>query len=426
MSALLKSPPQARSSHGWSLVCQGDGDALPLRSFPCIVGRQPGLPVRIIHATVSLCHAQIYLVDNKLIVADLESRNGTFVNGERITSERTVKSGDLLQFGATAYRVENQSWSDVSVTCQSEDAGDLALALAQFDKLLGDQSVVPHYQPIVDAASGQTIAYEALARSSLFGLDKPAMMFKAAEYFQKEAELSRILRLAGLSCTDPLTQKPHLFLNTHPAELRDLKPLVLSLRDLRRMRPEQPITLEVHEAAAVDLKTMKMLRLALDDMQMGLAYDDFGAGQARLHELVEARPDYLKFDRQLICGLDAAGPDRQQLIESLVSISKQLGIVTLAEGVETAEEAEACKKVAFELMQGYFYGRPAAAEYEFSARKEAARQAAPELPEPVKRLTEIRPKNPTVCPLSRRSRWIGWLRSARQFCGRFFGRRSVE
>jgi EAL domain-containing protein (putative c-di-GMP-specific phosphodiesterase class I) len=243
--------------------------------------------------------------------------------------------------------------------------GDLALALAQFDKLIADQTVVPHYQPIVEVATGKAIAFEALARSSLFGLDKPAMMFKAAEYFQKEAELSRILRLAGLACTNPDTQQPHLFLNTHPAELRDLKPLVLSLRDLRRMRPEQPMTLEVHEASAVDLATMKMLRLALDDLQMGLAYDDFGAGQARLHELVEARPDYLKFDRQLICGLDSAGADRMQLVESLVTISKQLGIATLAEGVETADEAEACKRVGFELIQGYYYGRPAALAFEF-------------------------------------------------------------
>jgi EAL domain-containing protein (putative c-di-GMP-specific phosphodiesterase class I) len=91
---------------------------------------------------------------------------------------------------------------------------------------------------------------------------------------------------------------------------------------------------------------------------MKLAYDDFGAGQARLNELVEARPDYLKFDRKLIAGLDAANKNRQQLLESLVLMSRQLGIVTLAEGIETAGEAEACRRVGFELMQGYYFGRP--------------------------------------------------------------------
>jgi len=114
----------------------------------------------------------------------------------------------------------------------------------------------------------------------------------------------------------------------------------------------------VHEACAVDAATIKLLRLVLDGLGMRLAYDDFGAGQARLHELVEARPDYLKFDRKLVAGLDVASTDRQQLVESLVLMSRQLGIVTLAEGIETAGEAEACRRMGFELMQGYFFGRP--------------------------------------------------------------------
>ena len=109
----------------------------------------------------------------------------------------------------------------------------------------------------------------------------------------------------------------------------------------------------------MDVATIKMLRLVLTDLNMKLAYDDFGAGQARLNELVEARPDYLKFDRKLIAGLNSANTSRQQLVQSLVTMSKQLGITTLAEGVETAEEAAACKQIGFELMQGFYFGKPA-------------------------------------------------------------------
>src|SRR5262245_19701021 len=107
---------------------------------------------------------------------------------------------------------------------------------------------------------------------------------------------------------------------------------------------------------------MKMLRLALDDLHMTLGYDDFGAGQARLAELAEARPEYVKFDRQLISGIDRPGRHRRQVVESLVEMCKQLGIVTLSEGVETASEAAACRDLGFELMQGYFCGRPAGAK----------------------------------------------------------------
>jgi EAL domain-containing protein (putative c-di-GMP-specific phosphodiesterase class I) len=360
MRSLAANLLHARADGQWTLVAQDKDDILAIRAFPCQIGRHPGVPIRVIHPTVSLIHAELRRVGEGLELADLSSRNGTFINGQRLTGTRLVKGDDLLQFGAAVFRLQHQSQLPMSLnaTCQSEDIGDLALALAQFEKLVSDASIVPVYQPIVIAATAEIIAYEALARSRLFGLDKPAQMFQAAEYFHMEAELSRMLRREEL-VTSSAVELPHLFLNTHPTELMDLKRLILSLREIRACRPNQPLTLEVHEAAAADLNTMKMLRMVLGDLNMKLAYDDFGAGQARLNELVEARPHFVKFDRQMISGLDKADPSRAQMIESLVGMCRQLGIVTLAEGVETAPEAEACRKVGFELMQGYHFGRPA-------------------------------------------------------------------
>jgi EAL domain-containing protein (putative c-di-GMP-specific phosphodiesterase class I) len=348
-----------RAAQGWSLVAHGDGDVLPLRTFPCRIGRQPGLPVRVVHPTVSLLHAEVRLADDNLWLSDLDSRNGTFVNGRRLNGQQQICLGDLVQFGAAVFRLHNDQRTNLAGTACSEDMGDLALAIAQFDKLIEEQVVVPHYQPIVESTGGTTVAYEALARSRLFGLDNPAMMFKAAEYLQKEALLSRMLRVEALRRCGHYHPR-HIFLNTHPAELQDLKQLITSLQEVRQQHPDQPLTLEVHEACAVDASTIKLLRTVLDDLDMKLAYDDFGAGQARLHELVEARPDYLKFDRKLVAGLDAATPDRLQLVESLVQMAHQLGIATLAEGIETPGEAETCRRIGFEFMQGYYFGRPIA------------------------------------------------------------------
>ncbi len=360
MQSLAANLLHARGEGLWSLVAQDKDDVLTLRSFPAQVGRHPGVPVRVIHPTVSLVHAELRRKVEGLELADLSSRNGTFVNGKRVSGTELIQDGDLLQFGAAAFRLRHQSQLQgaLNATCRSEDIGDLALAHAQFEKLVSEASVVPVYQPIVHAPSSEVYAYEALARSRLFGLDKPALMFQAAEYFHMEAELSRLLRREEL-VTSSAVDQPHLFLNTHPAELTDLKRLILSIREIRTARPKQPLTLEVHEAAAADLNTMKMLRLVLEDLNLKLAYDDFGAGQARLNELVEARPHFVKFDRKLIMGLDRADGSRRQMVESLVAMCRQLGIITLAEGVETASEAEACRLVGFELMQGYHFGRPA-------------------------------------------------------------------
>lgn len=98
---------------------------------------------------------------------------------------------------------------------------------------------------------------------------------------------------------------------------------------------------------------------ALVELNMGLAYDDFGAGQSRLNELTETAPDYVKFDMSLIRNIDAASPQRQEVLASLIQIVHNLGILSVAEGIETQAEGETCLKMGFDLAQGFFYGRPA-------------------------------------------------------------------
>ena len=321
-------------------MAQDTHDVLPVRTFPCQIGRHPTAPIRVMHPTVSTIHAELRRHGDTLELADLSSRNGTFVNGKRVSDPQLVRADDLLQFGGAVFRLQNQP-------CESKcKRRSMPLAKAKTSAIWPwhwrsskSSSATPPSCPSISRSSRPTRARLLPMRrwpaAGLFGLDKPAQMFQAAEYFQMEAELSRMLRREELTTTSE-TDLPHLFLNTHPTELADFKQLVLSLREIRDKRPTQPLTIEVHEAAAADIGTMKMLRMVLDDLNMKLAYDDFGAGQARLHELVEARPDFVKFDRKLMMNLDKADASRRQLIESLVNMCRQLGIVTLAEGVETA------------------------------------------------------------------------------------------
>ena len=103
---------------------------------------------------------------------------------------------------------------------------------------------------------------------------------------------------------------------------------------------------------------MRELHGQLRALDMKLAYDDFGAGQARLVELIDVPPDYLKFDRKLIQDIHAASAQRQQMLGTLVRMVRDLGIAPLAEGVETEEEASTCGQLGFTLAQGYLYGRP--------------------------------------------------------------------
>jgi len=101
----------------------------------------------------------------------------------------------------------------------------------------------------------------------------------------------------------------------------------------------------------------------LKDLNIQLAYDDFGVGQTRLLDLSEIPPDTLKFDMSLVQGLYRAGIKRQQMVATLVMMVRDFGITPLAEGIESREDMEICRKIGFQLAQGYFFGHPHPADH---------------------------------------------------------------
>ena len=70
--------------------------------------------------------------------------------------------------------------------------------MMQFDRLINEGGVYPHYQPLVTLQNQETFAYEILGRSKLFGLQTPDKMFYAASQLNLEAELSEVFRFQGI------------------------------------------------------------------------------------------------------------------------------------------------------------------------------------------------------------------------------------
>ncbi len=328
-----------------------------VQTSPFSVGRRPGSSMQLNHRTISGHHADLTMEQGQLWVIDRQSTNGTYVNGRRTTEPVPLREEDLLQFADVAFRVKRDDRVTNCHTVQ-EDVCDQALALVQFDRLMENRLVTPFFQPIIDLLTGRYIGYEVLARSRLFGLESCAAMFDAASRLNMEVELSRMLRWEGIREGLELPKGMVLFVNTHPLEIRR-EGLLDSMATARQLSQDVPIVLEIHEAAVTDPAEMRELQLRLRELNIGVAYDDFGAGQTRLSELVEAPPDFLKFDISMIRNIDSATPERQRMLASLVSLVKDLGIRPLAEGVETAGEAEVCRAIGFTSAQGYHFGRPA-------------------------------------------------------------------
>lgn len=344
----------------WVLLRGGTGieeQQIVIDPTPFSVGRRPGSSMQLNYKTVSGNHAELFVQEGKPWIRDLSSTNGTYVNGNRIDQPTELDEEDLIQFADVAFRLRSETRSE-SFNTIHENMCDQALALVQFDRLMESRLVTPFYQPIINFRTEQVIGYEVLARSRLFGLESCASMFEAAERLNMELELSRMLRMEGVRQGIELPEDLKLFVNTHPIEVQR-EGLIESMRSVRGICAHIPLVLEVHEAAVTDPNEMRELRSQLTDLGIGLAYDDFGAGQTRLGELIEAPPDYLKFDISMIRGIDSALPERQKMLASLVSMVIDLGINPLAEGVETEGEATVCRQLGFESVQGFYFGYPA-------------------------------------------------------------------
>jgi EAL domain-containing protein (putative c-di-GMP-specific phosphodiesterase class I) len=330
---------------------------IPIHSATFTVGRKTGSSLCLAVGCISSKHAELEVTEHgELVLRDLGSTNGTFVNGKKIVEEVRVAEGDLIQFASLVFRVGSSAVQKESQTV-AQDTHDRALAMMQFDRLISEGGVYPFFQPLVDLSDRSVMGYEILGRSRLFGLQTPGEMFHAASQLDLEAELSEVFRLQGIYVGKSLPAEKNLFVNTHPKELGHPR-LYDSLKALREADTERLITLEIHEGATTDLKMMIELQAVLRDLDMQLAFDDFGVGQARLVELAEVRPEYLKFDMKLTQNIEQAPKKRQEVVALFAKMVKDLGIQTLAEGVETEACHEILIDMGFDLGQGYLYGKP--------------------------------------------------------------------
>jgi EAL domain-containing protein (putative c-di-GMP-specific phosphodiesterase class I) len=343
-----------------------------LHPLPYRIGRRPGLDLTLSSDGVSKEHAEIYKDGGGLRVRDLGSKNGTFLNRRKVT-DSALQEGDILHFAQLEFRLGRQ---EIEHPAEEEVREPPTLSITnmalpkqfleqtkELPELLREAMVSTLFQPVVALPAGTIAGYEVLGRGCHPRLpDNPQELFQLAAGVGAEAELSRLFRRAALEALAGKRDVGTIFLNTHPAELEEEGGLVASLAEAKRLFSDLDLVLEIHEAALADPASIDGLRTELSRIGVALAYDDFGAGQARLLELAEVPPKYLKFDIRFVHKIDQAPPSRRQLVASLVSVARDLLVYTVAEGIETEEEADVCAKLGFTHAQGYLYGRPKTAD----------------------------------------------------------------
>ena len=357
---------------GWYLETVGDGGLLRrvrIHALPFRVGRRQGLEMVLPADSVSKNHAEIYALGASLRLRDLGSKNGTFLN-RALVEDAALGEGDVVHFADFEFRLGRSDLAEpqpgragaerpTTVVVKRRDLPHrFAEGTRELRELLRERQVTIAFQPIVLLSRGTVAAYEALGRGRHPQLpESPLELLRIAESIGAEAELSRLFRRKAVELSAARPDLPTVFLNTHPIELA--RPgLLESLEDLRVVSPQLDLALEIHESVLTRPAAIAELRALLLERNIALAYDDFGAGQARLLELAEAPPHYLKFDRRFVHEIDQAPAAKRRLLHSLLSLARELLVKTVAEGIETAAEARACAELGFTHGQGFHIGRP--------------------------------------------------------------------
>ncbi len=234
-----------------------------------------------------------------------------------------------------------------------EDQLSLEQLRIHFDQALATLWMA--YQPIVRASNGSIFGFEALLRSSEPALPHPGAVLDAAARLERQDELGRRIRRrsAGPMATAPT--ETTLFVNLHTTDLLDSD---LLDREAELSRIAGRVVLEVTERSSLESVTDVRRRIAaLREMGFRIAVDDLGAGYAGLTSFALLEPEIVKLDMSLIRGVHQSHT-RQKLIRSMTSLCKDMGMLVVAEGVETEDEWGALVDLGCDLLQGFLLAKP--------------------------------------------------------------------
>lgn len=232
---------------------------------------------------------------------------------------------------------------------------DLALARAEF---------VPFVQPIFSLTTRQIVGVEVLARwLRPDGTSIPPDRFIAvAEASERIVPLTWLLAKGALSALQPHLSKDRLFkvaFNIAPSQLL-MANFVAEFRRITvdaRVSPRQ-IVVEITERQEItDVERTREVLTDLRDCGYRIAFDDVGTGHSGLSYLQTLPADIVKIDKFLVDSI-ATSHSAKVLVEMLVRVSRELSMTTVAEGVETEEQAEVLRICGVDQGQGYLLSRP--------------------------------------------------------------------
>ncbi|HBE80022.1 MAG TPA: hypothetical protein DDW65_19915 [Firmicutes bacterium] len=232
-------------------------------------------------------------------------------------------------------------------------------------EIIKQKSIITHFQPLISIKQKALVGLEALSR----GIDPesgelipPTLLFEMAEKKLLTVELDRLCRQKALENFKTLPEHQDLLLAIN-LKTSIVDQGVVGSNFLFNQVTElnlvpDNIMIEIVESEVNDIQSLARFVGLYKNYGFLIALDDFGSGYSNLERISLIKPDILKIDHSLVSFLDQEHY-KQEMFQSLVGLSHNLGALVVAEGIEREEEAILAHELGVDMLQGYYFAKPA-------------------------------------------------------------------
>jgi diguanylate cyclase (GGDEF)-like protein/PAS domain S-box-containing protein len=307
-----------------------------------------------------------FLVNGQVVLVGASVGIASTAEGER-SPDALMRNAD-----AAMYRAKGNGrncWETFTTSLHDHAVGRFRMETALRRAVELDELVL-HYQPVLDIASGSPSMVEALVRWRRDGhLVPPSEFIPLAEEVGLMGPIGRwVLHEAcrqrvewGLrgTCMADLA----VSVNLSPRQFNDehLVDDVATILERTGLHPRL-LVLEITESVFLgDVEVSKAALVALRSMGVRVALDDFGTGYSSLSHLRDLPIDAVKLDRSFVGEMCRQERDAL-IIETVITLAHSMGMTTVAEGVETAEQLEALRALGCDGVQGFVVSEPVPGE----------------------------------------------------------------
>ncbi len=226
------------------------------------------------------------------------------------------------------------------------------------NKIITENQLTYHVQPIVETTTGDIVAYEALMRCTGDVKMEPKQILSIAASQNSLYSVERLTffnTLKLVSENQGVFENKKLFINSmceYTLTDEDFNELYLTYGELL-----EKCVIEIVEDSSATDDTIELIKKRLSFSHTQLAIDDYGTGYSNSSNLLKYRPDYVKIDRSLISDIHN-DMKKQQLVTQIIEFCHDNQLQTLAEGVETSQEMKTVIRLGVDLIQGYYTSKP--------------------------------------------------------------------